>query len=459
MHTDGIAQMSYFIGDDRSGEAWVIDPRPDCKIYLQYARQYGLAITRAFETHVHADFMSGSRELRALIPSLDICVSGISDPHYGYECSRIADGDVFEIGETALTVRHTPGHTPEHIAIEIAKRSSPQQPWAVFTGDSLFVGSAGRPDLLGAGHTGELTSQLFRTLNEYYLSLADDVMILPCHGAGSACGAGIGDRHLSTIGQERQSNPFLQFDDEDAFAAFVKKGAPPIPAHYPRLKKVNLKPGSQGHAPPCPAMTVEALCRAIEGDGSATLLDTRDMLAFGGGHISGAINIGDRPELSPWSGDMLDPDQPIVIVAYDDSQIEMIVNRMWRVGFTTFKGYLAGGMKSWLATGQPLATIPQIDVHTLHDQLDDVQVLDVRSDIEWGSGHIRGAVHHYVATLRDGIDGLDMLDPKKEVVVYCGSGYRASIAASILRRNGFQHVHNLAGSMGAWRAAGLPVVT
>lgn len=455
IQTDGIAQLSYFVGDDSARTAAVIDPQPDSAVYLQLAARYGLAITHAFETHVHADFMTGSLELRERLGKLAVCVSGIGKPGYQFDHTPIGDGDAFTFGKAVLTARHTPGHTPEHLSYEIAMAGEEDKPWGVFTGDSLFVGSAGRPDLLGDSHTEALTRKLFSTLNDYYKKLDDDVAIFPCHGAGSACGADIGDRPLSTVGREKQTNQFLQFDDEKAFAAFVEEGAPPVPAHYPRLKKMNLQPTSMGHPPACRGLTVGEVNEAA---GAVQLVDTRDMLAFGGGHIAGAINIGDRSELSPWSGDMLDAERPIILVANDDSDVAKIVTAMWQVGLTKFAGYLAGGMGAWTTAGLPLATVPQIDVHTLRERLSDIQLLDVRSESEWQGGHIEGASHHYAADLRDGIDGLPDLDKDRELAVYCGSGYRASVAASILKKHGFDRVMNVAGSMSAWRAAGYDVV-
>ncbi len=457
IQTDGISQLSYFIGDDSERTAAVIDPRPDCEVYLELAQRYGLSITHAFETHIHADFMTGSLELRRRLGELNVCVSGIGDPDYGFDHTPMADGDRFTFGKALLTARHTPGHTPEHLSFELDDADEPGKPWAVFTGDSLFVGSAGRPDLLGESETEGLTRQLFHTLNDYYRKLDDDVAIFPCHGAGSACGANIGDRPLSTIGREKQTNGFLQFDDEKKFASFVEKGAPPVPAHYPRLKKVNLKATSMGHRPTCPGVTVEQLAALIDKGDDIQLVDTRDMLAFGGGHIEGAINIGNRAELSPWSGDMLDAETPIVLVLNDDALVDHVVTAMWRVGLTKFRGYLVGGMNAWTTGGKPIVTLPQIDVHTLKAHLNDYQILDVRSEDEWQEGHLPGAVHHYAGKLRDGVDGLPKLDKTRDLAVYCGSGYRASVAGSVLQKHGFERVMNVAGSMSAWRAAGYEV--
>ncbi|MFW6032139.1 MAG: MBL fold metallo-hydrolase [Phycisphaeraceae bacterium] len=457
--SDGISQLSYFLGDDGTRTAAVIDPRPDSKIYVDLARRHGLAITHIFETHIHADFMSGSRDLAARCPGATIYASGEGGAEYGFECETIGDGDRFELGKTVLIARHTPGHTPEHLSFLAASSGSEDRPWGVFSGDSLFAGSAGRPDLLGESHTAELEEQLFHTLRDFYLELDDGVAVHPCHGSGSACGASISDRPVTTIGYERETNPFLQIGDLDSFRAFVREGVPPVPAHYPRMKKVNAQgPWAAGHLPFVQPMTAERFREAVRA-GEATLLDTRNMLAFGGGHINGAINIGGQPELSVWAGDMLDPDKPLLLVMDDDRQLSEIVALLLRTGFQRFAGYLAGGMASWIMAGYPIREIRQIDAEELAREAESVQVLDVRSDSEWEAGHVPNARHHYVAAMRGGADGFAGLDCDRPVAVYCGSGYRASIAASLLERAGYCDVRNVPGSWMAWRKHDLPVET
>ncbi|QDT16665.1 MBL fold metallo-hydrolase [Alienimonas californiensis] len=455
INTPGIAQLSYLIGDSGAGTAAVIDPRPDCGVYLELAERHGLSITHAIETHIHADFLSGSRALKSRLGGeITVCVSGEEDPDYGYDVRRLRDGDRLTFGDVTLTARHTPGHTPEHLAYEVADGDDVDNPWGVFSGDSLFVGSLGRPDLLGEEETEELARKLFRTMRDYYRNLDDGVLVYPGHGAGSACGADIGDRPVTTIGREKRENEALDIDDEDAFLKFIKEGAPPVPAHYPRLKKVNLQPHDLARGPACPPLSVKAFRQRSE-DGDVQLLDTRDMLAFGGGHVPGAINIGDRDELSVWAGDMLDPDRPLLLIAYDDGLIPELVTLIYRVGFTRFAGYLAGGMTAWNNSGLPLAKVRELTVKELNERRGDVQPLDVRSDGEWGSGRVPGATHFYVGEMRDG--SLPDLDKDRPVACYCGSGYRASIAASLLKRGGFAEVINVPGSWGAWKKQDLPV--
>lgn len=457
VETQGIAQFSYLIGDGSTGTAAVIDPRPKVDVYLKLARAHGLAITHVFETHIHADFMSGSRELVSRLGSAKLCASGELDPKYKFDVERIMDGDVFEFGSVVLTVRHTPGHTPEHVGYEIAEKKSPQTPWGVFTGDSLFVGSAGRPDLLGDEQTDNLVQQLFHTLRDYYLKLDDAIIIYPCHGSGSACGADIGDRPMSTIGYERRTNDFLRYEIFDEFKKFVQEGAPPEPHHYQHLKMLNAAgPPLLGHAPSAPGLPPKQFQEALK-QGKTQLLDTRQMLAFGGGHICGAVNIGPRPELSVWAGQMLDYEQPILLVVEDETDLEWFLWLLAYTGFTNFAGYLMGGMKAWANAGLHLHYVPQVTVHELNEHLTDFQILDVRAPSEWEEGHIPKAKHFFVGDMRDEMEKLSDLDKQKPVVTYCGSGYRASIAASVLQQHGFKDVRNVPGSWQAWTKAGYEV--
>lgn len=456
VQTEGIAQLSYLVGDDGSGTAAVVDPRPDVEVYLELSRKFGVAITHVFETHIHADFLSGARELVDRIGSAKLCASGEADASYDFDLQKIKGGDRFEFGSAVLTARHTPGHTPEHLSYELSEKDS-DQPWGVLTGDSLFVGSAGRPDLLGEEETEELTKQLFHTLRDYYLKLHDGVIVYPCHGAGSACGADIGERPMSTIGYERRTNAFLQHEDFDDFREFVQQGAPPVPQQYPILKKVNARgPQLIGGSPRVPGLPPKLFQAAIE-KGKSQLVDTRQMLAFGGGHIPGAVNIGDRPELSVWAGDMLDYEKPILLVVDDETQLDWIAWHFAFVGLTNFTGYLAGGMKAWENAGLPLKTLPQLPVQQLADERDRFQLLDVRAPSEFKGNRIPGAKHQFVAEMRDGVNGELDLDRKKPTAVYCGSGYRASIAASLLQREGFEEVYNVPGSMLAWKNQGYEV--
>jgi hydroxyacylglutathione hydrolase len=459
LKVEGIAQLSYLIGDDSSGTAAVIDPQPNVERYLQLARKHGVRITHVLETHIHADFMSGARSLVARLGDARLCVSQEGGAEYGFEADRIGPGESIKFGSQTLRARHTPGHTPEHMSFELIDASRPDHPWAVFCGDALFVQSVGRPDLLGDEKTEELERQLYETLYDYFLKLEDGVIILPCHGAGSACGPEIGDRPFSTIGVERATNPYLQHESAETFFKALHEGAPPVPAHYPILKKLNADgPPILEASPVIPALLPHEFFSKIQ-EGQCQLVDTRQMLAFGGGHIPKAINIGNRPSLAVWAGTMLDYGKPILLVVEDDQKLDDELWQFVSVGLTNFAGYLVEGMKAWEEASFATERVPQVTVHDLEEseECQGMQLLDVRSAQEYQSGHIPGASHCYVADLRDGMDGADKLDDQEPVAVYCGSGYRASIAASLLKARGFQRVCNVPGSMKAWKNAGMEV--
>jgi hydroxyacylglutathione hydrolase len=289
---------------------------------------------------------------------------------------------------------------------------------------------------------------------DFYLKLPDHVMIYPNHGAGSPCGADIGDRLSSTIGYERKFNKFLQFDDVKSFTDYALATAPPIPTYYPRMKKVNAKgPEVLGNLPRVPGLPPKAFKEAIEKK-AGVLVDTRTMFAFGGGHIAGALNIGGSPILSIWAGWMLDPNKPILLVLENEEELDEIVPLFIRTGYTKFAGYLIGGMKAWDAAGFAHEEIGQMTVHELNKRAADLQIVDVRSPREWKNGHVPGARHIFLPELRQQIGKLDRAKP---TAVYCASGYRASIATSILKQEGFDSLWNVPGSWEAWRKAGFPV--
>src|SRR5437899_4222096 len=346
IQTEGIAELSYLLGDDDEGVAAVFDPRPDCDMYIDMAREAGVAITHIFETHIHADLVSGSRELCARVESAKIFASHEGGAEYKFEVEKIKDGDRFAFGEVLITAQHTPGHTPEHVAYLLADTEVPDEPWGILTGDSLFVSSAGRPDLLGEKHTKQLAGQQFQTLRDFYLKLPDHVMIYPNHGAGSPCGADIGERLTSTIGYERKFNKFLQFDDVKKFTDYAIRTAPPVPHYYPVMKKLNAKgPEVLGNLPRVPSLPPKAFKEAIEKKAGA-LVDTRTMLAFGGGHIPGALNIGASPVLSIWAGWMLASNEAILLVLESDGDLEEIGRPFVGTGYTKFAGYLIGGIEA-----------------------------------------------------------------------------------------------------------------
>jgi hydroxyacylglutathione hydrolase len=453
VQTEGIAELSYLLGDDSQGRAAVIDPRADVEVYVELARSKKLAITHIFETHIHADLVSGARELQARVGKADIFVSVEGGAEYEFNHQPVRNGDQFEFGDLLLTARFTPGHTPEHVSYEAAEKNRAPKPFGVFTGDSLFVNSAGRPDLLGSKEAEKLANELYDTLYDYYLELDDDVIIYPSHGAGSPCGASIGDRLESTIGYERRYNRFLQLSGKEEFKEYALATAPPEPTYYKRMKKLNARgPEVLGNLPVVPGLPPKEFQAAAK-DKKNLVIDTRQMLAFGGGHIEGALNIGGRPELSIWAGWLLDPEQPLLLVLDSDEKLEQIVRFFLRTGFSKFAGYLVGGMKAWDNAALPLAEIDQMTVHELKDRDDEVQIVDVRSPDEWKKGRIPGAKHLFLPELQEKRRELDKSAP---IAVYCDSGYRASLGTSILQKQGF-NVHNIPGSWQAWVNAKYPV--
>jgi hydroxyacylglutathione hydrolase len=452
--TEGVAHLSYLIGDKATGKAAVIDPRRDVEVYIKLARKNKLSITHVLETHIHADFVSGTRELVDRTGTAKAFLSVEGGAKYGFECGTLKDGDEVDLGRVILTARHTPGHTPEHMSFLAAESNRPKTPFAVFSGDTLFADSVGRPDLLGDDQAQGLAKRLFASLREFYLKLPDGVRVHPAHGAGSPCGADIADRLVTTIGYERTHNKALQFTDEAAFVKFVLSTAPPEPVYYPRMKQINAEgPEVLGRLPTCPPVVAKEFQNAVAAKGSQ-LVDNRQMLAFGGGHIKGAMNIGPHPELSIWAGWMLDPEKPIILVLQRDADLPEVQRQLLRVGYTKFGGYLLGGMDEWDSAGLPLARLPQMTVHEVKERAGDVQVLDVRSPEEWEDGHIPGAQYIFLPELEK---KADRLNKKKPVAVYCDSGYRASLAASLLLRNGFTEVRNVPGSWKAWNASGYEI--
>jgi hydroxyacylglutathione hydrolase len=453
VRTDGLAHLSYLIGDRSLGQAVVIDPRRDVDTYLDLARRHHVTITHAVETHIHADFVSGSRELAARTGTAKVYVSVEGGAHYGFTHEPLRDGARVELGAVTLTAMHTPGHTPEHLAYLATDKG---KPWGFFSGDFLFADSVGRPDLLGAAQTPGLARALFRSLRTALPPLPDAVPLYPAHGAGSPCGANICDRQ-STIGHERRHNPALQFTDESAFLDWVLRTAPPMPRYYPRMKRINAQgPEVLNGLPAVEWLEPLAFQRRLAA-GDVQLIDNRQMLAFGGGHIAGAWNLGPRAELSLWAGWMLDPEKPIALVLPRDGDLPEVLRQLLRVGFTNFAGCLQGGMEAWVTAALPVQCLAQVPVHALNKLLPsrDFQLLDVRTPHEWDEGHLPGARYLFLGDLPE---KLRNLNPDKPVVVYCASGYRSSLAASLLQAGGFREVRNVPGGYTAWTATGAPTV-
>jgi hydroxyacylglutathione hydrolase len=452
--SQGIGDISYIIGDDSTGLAAVIDPRPDCDAYIQLAREHNVTIRHIIQTHIHEDFVSGARQLAARAGNAIIYAGHSDEDTYGYELNQLREGNKIDLGSISLTVRNTPGHTPEHIAVLIHEKSSPDNPYAVFTGGSLLVNAVGRSDLLGQERFEDMLHKQYDTLTNVYAKLDDGVIIHPTHGHGSACGPAIGDRFSSTIGYERSHNPYMKCSSFGQFKDLSVRNITPRPTYYPRLKITNTQGARiENNTPIVPGLPAKEFEQLISSK-QCVIVDTRSMLEFGGGHIAGAIHIEDQGELSVWAGWMLDPNQPLAIVLRSDSKLDEVVSLLGRTGFTNIAGYLVGGMSAWVQAGLPIDHIQQIDVHQLHQNHKAVQVLDVRSPQEWSGGHIPNAIHIYLPDLPR---HMGEFNKKAPIATYCGTGYRASIASSLLKQAGFEDVRNVPGSWKAWINAKLPI--
>ncbi|HEX6589762.1 MAG TPA: rhodanese-like domain-containing protein [Longimicrobiales bacterium] len=447
---EGLAQLSYLVGDEVAGLAVVIDPRRDIGDYLERARERGVRIVAAIDTHIHADFVSGAAALRRAVGAK---LHG-GPVGYRFPVDALTDGDEIRLGKITLSALHTPGHTPEHICLVARGGRGAEAPWGVFTGDTLFAGEVGRPDLLGEGTEDGLARQLFHTLHEKLLPLGDELIVYPGHGKGSPCGGAIGDRTTTTIGYERRHNPRLAMRDEDAFVKDVLSSQTPAPRYYARMKRVNAN--DPADAPSTPIPPLDAKDVAARQQAGALVLDTRDIEAFGGAHVPDALNIPLSGSFAVWAGKLLDEKRDVVLVG-DTSDIERARVNLARIGMDRVVGWLRGGMKYWEEAGLPLARVQQMSVHQVKERSGDLQVLDVRYDDEFAAGHVPGAVHVELSKLEQAIaNGAGALDPSRPVATYCGSGSRAGIAASILRRAGFGDVRAIPGSMTAWKNAGYP---
>ena len=438
-----LAHASYFIGSN--GEAAVVDPQRDVQQYLDEAERTGMRIRYVIETHLHADFVSGHCEL-AEKTGAQIVIGAAAGAEFAHVAAK--DGDELRVGEVVLRAIETPGHTPESICWLVIDGESKR----VLTGDTLFIGDVGRPDLAGSrGFTSaQMAAMMYDSLHHKLLALDDAVEVWPAHGAGSACGKNISKERSSTIGAQRRMNYALRPMSRDEFVAMMTRDLAPAPPYFSMDMEINRR-GARAlddvTATPMPARDVDEWMHR-----GAVVLDVRDADAFGAGHIPGSINIGLGGQYASWAGTLLSSKDPIVIVATSEKAGEAIM-RLARVGLENVLGYLDGGIDAWTASGRSLSTLAQIDVADLAARLDDVQVLDVRRIGEYESGHVPDARN---VPLSDEIERLE-IDAAKPLAIICGSGYRSSTAASILQRRGFENLFNVAGGTAAWMAAGFGV--
>ena len=451
--TPGLSQYAYVVSSE--SEAIVIDPMRDFDQYLQYASDNHLTIRYVTETHIHADFASGSKPL-AGAAGAELLLSGHgSGERYNYtmEHQPFHDGDEVRVGKIRLKAFHTPGHTPEHLSFVLfdEERSS-SEAMALFSGDFLFVGALGRPDLLGEDEKQQLAHELFRSIHERIASLADGVIVYPGHGAGSLCGAGMGARPESTIGYERGTQPLFAMA-EHAFIEAVLESVPPMPTYYPRLKALN----SEGAIDFRQVPRIKPLSPAEMSDciktGGTTILDLRRPESFGGAHVPRALNIGAGQNLSLWAGWMLDSQTPILLVS-ETGEVADAALSLLRVGLDRVEGHLEGGISRWIETGFPIERTTQLSIHEVHERAHDAILIDVRNEQEWSRGHIANAKHFSLGELPQHITELPHSKP---LITVCGSGYRSSIAASLLQRAGFDELSSMDGGMAAWNKQHLPV--
>jgi hydroxyacylglutathione hydrolase len=444
---EGLAQASFLVACGRTKEAVVVDPRRDIDIYVAAARQHGLSIVYAIETHIHADFVSGARELAATgARPVAGPGAGLSFPHH-----EAQDHEHLRVGDIDLELLHTPGHTPEHITIVVRE---PGQPVRALTGDLLFVGAVGRPDLLGSDQARALAHDLHRSLFDIMLPLPDDVEVHPGHGAGSLCGAGIGKEPYSTIGRERQSNPMLQHRSVEAFVAAVLADLPETPPYFPRMKRVNHDgPAVLGLVEPVeapPPIGARAVASALAANG--VVLDLRSSEEYGAGHVTNAIHIAFGSKVGYWAGWVIEPGTRVILVISDERQAVEVRRQLLRVGIDAVDGVLRGDRADWQADGLLISSTPQITVRELETKrhgAEAVTVLDVRSAREWKSGHINGAVNIPVGEVPVRMRELQTGGP---VAVICEGGFRSSLASSLLERAGVSVIQNVTGGMAAYRS-------
>ena len=450
-YDEGLAQASFLIGCERTRQAVVIDPRRDASIYVEAARQAGATLVASIETHVHADFVSGARELAALgVPVVTGPGAGL-----GYEHHETADGDVRTIGDLTLTFLHTPGHTFEHIAVLV---DAPAAPRRLFTGDLLFVGGVGRPDLVGDAQTRELAARLYESLSRV-VRLDRDVEVHPGHGSGSLCGAGIGQDPSSTIGREIDQNPMLRYLGEEGgregFIAAVVADLPERPAYFARMKQVNLAPDLLGLARgPRAVPSIRATAAAALAADGAIVIDLRTAEEFAAEHPDGAVSLPYGSKVGYWAGWVLPPDVPLLLMAGDPAQARAASEQLLRVGLDRIAGAIDGGFDAWRAASLPVAAIGQIAADELRENAAGICVVDVRTPREFHSGHVPGAINIPVGDIPS---RAGELAPGRPVAIICEGGYRSSLAASLLAQEGVPEVINVVGGMAAYRA--LPEAT
>lgn len=449
-----LSHASYLVGDTATGIAAVVDPQRDISLYLDDARDQGLTIKYVIETHFHADFLSGHLELAEAVGA-EIIFGKAAEGRTDFPIRAMSNGDTLRLGDAADAVEleflETPGHTPESMSV-VVRAHAGAEPHAVFTGDTLFIGDVGRPDLLAAvGHTAEdLGRMLYDSLHTKLMTLPDTTLVYPAHGAGSACGKNLSTNTVSTIGEQRATNYALAPMTKDQFVEVVTQGQSAAPMYFLFAATTNRKARDTFHEDrPLEAMTLDAVL-AAQASGTA-VVDTRDDGEFAVGHLKGSINVGLGGRFAEYTGEVVTAGTPIVVVAEPGKEREATI-RLARIGFDTVVGYLADPVRVFVENPHVVQaasrlTAPEFD--SRRSELRDVQLVDVRNPGEFALGTIAGAKHIELASLTR---RLEELDPAKPTVVFCAGGYRSSIAASTLRANGFTDVSDILGGYNAWSA-------
>ncbi|MDQ4118477.1 MAG: rhodanese-like domain-containing protein [Actinomycetota bacterium] len=441
-----LSQLSYLVGDEVSGRAVVVDPHRDISTYTDDAAAHGLRIERVIETHCHADFLSGHLELAAL--GAAICYGAGAETDY--ETEFLADGQQIDLGEVRLEIRATPGHTPESISVVVYEHRDDPVPYGVLTGDALFIGDVGRPDLLSANglSPSDLARRLYRSLWDKLLTLPDATRVFPAHGAGSACGKNLSTKNSSTIAEQRQTNYALALTSEEEFVQAVTEGQPLTPPYFAYDARRNLERRTllDEHHPPPELSMAELEQRRSDG---AVVLDTREPADYAAGHLRGSLNVGLGGRFAEWAGDVIRPDQSIVLVCEPGRELEAKV-RLGRIGFDHVEGYLADPLSVLLehpGSVEYSSRLTAAELAARRTELAELVVVDVRNPGELDRGTIPGAVHLPLPRL---VQRLDELDPTRPTVMHCASGYRSMIAASVLEAAGFVDVSDLLGGYESW---------
>ena len=441
-----LSLFSYLIGDETTGRAVVVDPQRDVSQYLEDAERLGLRIERVLETHFHADFLSGHLELAAATGAV---ISYGSDAVADFPMEPLAHGERIELGEVVLEVRHTPGHTPESVSIVVWEHASDPEPWGALTGDTLFIGDVGRPDLLtSVGWTADgLARRLYRSVHDQLLSLPDATRVFPAHGAGSAGGKNLSASVESTIGEQRRTNYAVQPMTEDEFVEAVTQGQSVAPLYFAFAADSNRRERELLDDHERTPLLDLAEVRRLQADG-AVVVDGRPAELFASGHLVGSVNVGLDGRFAEYAGDVLRPGQQVVLVTEPGREDEARV-RLARIGFDHVVGALDGLDPALLEHPELAATAPRGTAAELEEwqrDVDGLQVVDVRNPTECEGGMVDGAVNLPLPNL---LDRLGELDPARPTVVYCAGGYRSATAASLLRAQGFGAVADVYGGYGA----------